>query len=107
MEFYFVIVEVNTDTDEERELWSGLDTRHILSKGDRILIRTALLAGVEYFLNENKPVQVFCCTHDSELPEKALSKHVLVAKQFESCGYTVHRMERLLGKDSWWMERQK
>jgi hypothetical protein len=72
LEFFWVIVQVDTESGEEIELWSGLDTKVIFGKDDRILIRTALLTGIEFLLDEDKPDRFFCCTHDSDLPQKAL-----------------------------------
>jgi hypothetical protein len=56
-------------------------------------------------LDEVKPASVFCCTHGSDLPEKALRKHEAVAHVFEMCGYDVASQPVQLGKYSWWMKR--
>lgn len=104
VEFYWVIIEADKETGEERALWSGLETKDIIGKAERILVRTAVLSGIEYLLERVKPNRVFCCTHDSDLPRKALYKHSLVAAQFKLGGYSVSDQPEMLGKQSWWAE---
>jgi hypothetical protein len=103
-EFFFCVVEANTEDGTEARHWSGLDVAKFASKEDRILIRHMLLAGTEQLLKHRSPKRVFCCTHDSDMPQKALTKHVLIAHIFEMCGYAVIREPKCLGKESWWME---
>jgi hypothetical protein len=54
--------------------------------------------------SHKKPKHVFSCTHDSDMPQKALTKHALIAHVFNVCGYVVTREDKQLGKESWWME---
>lgn len=103
-ELFFCIVEVNNDDNTEIRHWSGLDVAKFASHNDRMLIRSLLLDGIECLLKHKAPKRVFCCTHDSDLPKKALTKHFLIAHIFERCGYQVRREPVCLGKHSWWME---
>jgi|ERR1700722_19902776 hypothetical protein len=105
-EFFFCMIEANHDDNTETRYWSGLDVARFAPEADRKLIRTTLLAGTELLLRHKAPQRVFCCTHDSHLPEKALTKHLLVARIFETCGYIVEAQPLFLGKYSWWMERR-
>ena len=102
-EFYWVIVQTNTAEDTETPFWSGLDTKGIFSQEDRILIRIAVQDAIAVLLGHTKPQRIFCCTHDSDLPQKAL----LIAAIFKMCGYEVLRQQLQLGKHSWWMELPK
>jgi hypothetical protein len=103
-EFFFCLVEANTETNTEIRYWSGLDVAKFTSKEDRTLICSQLLSGTEKLLKHRSPNRVFCCTHDSDMPQKALSKHIRIAHIFETCGYIVKREPQQLGKESWWME---
>jgi hypothetical protein len=106
-EFFFCVIELNHETNEEIRYWSGLDVAKFANLADRAFIRHALLGGTEILLKHKSPDRVFCCTHDSDLPDKALLKHLLVAQTFKTCGYSVTNEPICLGKYSWWMERQK
>jgi hypothetical protein len=103
-EFFFCLVEANTEERTEVRYWSGLDVSRFASKKDRILIRHALMDGTKRLLKHRTPKRVFCCTHDSDLPDKALTKHVLIVHLFGDFGYNVRREPKCLGKESWWME---
>jgi hypothetical protein len=107
LEYYFSIVEKYLVTDMEYVYWSGLGTRGFTTEADRRSILGAVLYGTEVMLNALQPPEFFCCTHDSDLPEKALRKHILLAQVFDSCGYEVEQQPFQLGKHSWWMERRK
>jgi len=103
-EFYWFIACANTDTGEVTEYWSGLETKGLFERVCRIMIRLNAITALEALLAQNKPAKVFCCTHDSDAPEKSLYKHMLIAGTFETCGYEVVRQPSMLGKESWWME---
>jgi hypothetical protein len=45
LEYFFCLVEVDTEAKTERVYWSGLDVGRLVSKDDRPLIRLALLEG--------------------------------------------------------------
>lgn len=103
-EFFFCVIEQNHETNTETRYWSGLEVAKFTSDEDRTFILGALLDGTRELLQHNSPKLVFCCTHDSGLPQKALIKHLLVAQVFETCGYVVEEQPIFLGKNSWWME---
>jgi hypothetical protein len=107
LEFFWVIVGAHTKDGSVVEYWSGLDTKRLFGKPERAAIRSAVMGGVETLLSANRPERIFCCTHDSDAPEKALHKHILIAAVFKTCGYDVVRQPMYLGKHSWWMERKK
>jgi len=88
-EFFFCVIEASHQDGTEVRYWSGLEVGKFTSREDRILIRQLLLEGTKRLLNHKAPKRVFCCTHDSDLPEKALEKHLLIAQIFKMCGYEV------------------
>jgi hypothetical protein len=49
-EFFFCVVEANTETNAEVRYWSGQDVAKFASASDRIFIRTKLFAGTEPLL---------------------------------------------------------
>jgi hypothetical protein len=105
LEYYFCVVEADTTTGEEAHTYSGLDTRQIItSLAHRKLVLHDVMAGTELLLRIINPPRFFCCTYDSDLPEKALTKHMLIAATFGMCGYKVEEQPFRLGKYSWRME---
>lgn len=105
LEYYLCIVEADHENDSEHELWSGRDTASFMSAEQQENVLQAALYATDALIRLQKPARVFCCTHDSDLPEKALRKHYLIAEVFKMCGYTVDQLPVQLGKHSWWMER--
>jgi len=105
VEYYFRIIRADTQSNSETEYWSGLPTRAFMREGDRAKVLRALIFGTKQLLRNTSHARVFCCTHDSRLPEKALRKHLLVAETFKMCGYEVEEQSVLPGKHAWWMER--
>jgi hypothetical protein len=98
-EFFICLVETNTEDGTEVRYWSGLEVSRFTSKEDRILIRHALLDGTQRLLEHRSPKRVFCCTHDLDVPVKALTKHVLIAHIFGMFGYNVRHEPKCLGKE--------
>ncbi len=103
-EFFFCLVEANAEDRTEARYWSGLDVSRFVTREDRVLIRHALLEGTTRLLEHRAPKRVFCCTHDLNVPDKALTKHVLITHIFGAFGYMLKREPKCLGKESWWME---
>jgi hypothetical protein len=106
-EFFFCIIEASHQDNTEIIYWSGLEVAKFASSYARNSILNTLLFGTRRLLNHVAPRRVFCCTHDSHLPEKALRKHLLVVETFKMCGYQVQSEPIQLGKHSWWMDLQE
>jgi hypothetical protein len=104
IEYYFQVVEANLQTEHERTYWVGKDTAFIESD-DRAIILRALLAATRALLDNARPERVEVVTYESNPPEKALVKHLLIGRVFEDCGYAVHTADPYHGKRVWWMER--
>jgi hypothetical protein len=107
LELFFCVIKVDNVDGTETRYWSGLEVARFASREQRADIRLALAGGLTALLQSILPHRVFCCTHDENLPEPALRKHLLVAETFEMCGYEVRLMPLCLGKHSWWMERRE
>lgn len=106
LEYFFCIIEANSQDNTETQLWSGVDTRHLFSREDRNAILKGLLGATEMLINAAKPAKVTMCTIDTGAPEKADRKHLLVARMFETCGYDVQCADPYHGRRIWQMERQ-
>src|ERR1700681_3996418 len=78
-EFFFCIIEANHRDNTETRFWRGIELANFVSPYARNTIMNTLLFGTKCLLSHVAPKQVFCCTHDSHLPEKALRKHLLIA----------------------------
>jgi hypothetical protein len=106
IEYFFQIVEAEGETGGEHTYWSGRDTRFI-RPDDRKVILEAVLTATHMLLTSARPSRVEMVTYDPNPPEKALVKHWMVGKVFESCGYKVQAADPYHGKRVWWMERIK
>jgi hypothetical protein len=104
VEYFFQIVEAERETGVEYVYWSGKDTR-FLKQDDRKIVLAALLTATSALLTSARPERVEMITHSPDLPDKALVKHLSIARVFESCGYEVHTADPYHGKRVWWMER--
>lgn len=105
IEFFFHLVRFRDGHDDEL-FWSGLDLPNCILPNDRECILDALCSTAHELLNQVKPPTFHYCTHDRDAPDKALVKHILMMKVFESCGYTVNSADPYQGKRVWWMERK-
>ena len=106
-EFFFCVIAANTADNTETRYWSGLETANFMTGSDRALVHRALIVGTDALLSHNSPKRVFCCTHDANLPERALNKHLSICHVFAARGYQVKQEPLVLGKHSWWMERRE
>lgn len=88
LELSFSIVEYDGATDQEHTFWSGRDTVFI-PKDDRRAILRLLAVAVDNLLRTENPAKVFLCTRDSDAPEKANGKFIILAHVFKRCGYAV------------------
>jgi hypothetical protein len=105
-EYFFCVVEANTETETETQFWSGLDTKDIITGRNREMVVVALRIGTMELLGAVNYPRIFCCTRDSHPPEKALKKFSVIERTFRMCGYTAIEQPVILGKHSWWMERE-
>ncbi|WP_428988856.1 hypothetical protein [Methylocapsa aurea] len=72
IEYYFHIVEANSETEDEYIYWSGRDTASFIPSDDRVVILGALLTATHVLLEQARPERVEVVTHDANPPEKAL-----------------------------------
>jgi hypothetical protein len=106
MEYFFYIVEGDREERLANHHWTGLQTKGLISdKVDRRAVLYTVLFGTDRLLKTFNHSRYFCCTYDSDLPEKALSKYYRVVETFRMCGYEAKEQPVLLGKNSWWLER--
>lgn len=106
LEFWFHIAEADGRNDSERIYWSGLEVSRIFSKEDRGVVLSIVLFATKKLLDKIRPDCVFVCTHDGDLPPKALGKYDAIGHVFSACGYKVTIADPYHGKRSWWMERR-
>lgn len=105
-EFYFAIVEANNNNGQEYFYFDGKYTTSFISKPDRELILSVILAASECVISQAQPKRFFRCCYEPDLPDKALAKHNLLTKVFEGCGYHIVRTDPYHhGKRIWVMER--
>ncbi len=102
-EFYFVLIET-TPLGEEHRYWSSADVCRFTSAEDRKRLLDAFIAGTCELIAISRPTSVFMCAHDSDLPDKAISKYLSIGKVFNAHGYAVSEQPLILGKRSWMME---
>lgn len=106
LKYYFCLLEVDGSSKTERMIWSGKDLPGEITESDRRVILEIILIATESLLKSVAPERVFRCTHDANMPDKALEKHHEISQVFIRCGYLVHTADSFHGKRTWWMERQ-
>lgn len=102
-ELIFTIVAADPD-GTERVFWSGKETETFMSGEDRETVLLAIICCVENLVRVVQPERVFMCTHEANLPERALEKYHRIALAIEMCGYTVSRPDSFHGQIIWFME---
>jgi hypothetical protein len=97
-------IEVYDGEHESFEyLWSGAETSFI-GKEFRPRVLDCLLGLVRQVVSTASPLEMFICAGDAGI-QKAMHKHVLVAKVCEDLGYHVHTFDQYEGQRVWLMER--
>lgn len=102
-ELIFTVIAAYSD-GTERAFWSGQETADILRGEDRGKVLAAIAGCVENLVRVVQPLRVFMCTHEANLPERALEKYHRIALAIEMCGYTVSRPDSFHGQIIWFME---
>lgn len=105
MEFVFFLIEVDGETSTEHAYWSGRDVSRFIGREDRSAILRVVCSATERLLDHVKPDIVYRYTHDADLPDKALEKHLAISKVFTNCGYRVERGDEYHGQRTWRAER--
>ncbi len=106
LEYYFCLLEVDGANKTERQIWSGRGLSADASENDRRDILSVILYATANLLDTVKPERVFRCTHDADMPDKALEKHYEISQIFTRCGYDVRAADVYHGKRTWCMERR-
>lgn len=104
-EYYFKLIEIDAESNEEREYWDGREVGIFISKEDRAKILQVVIRVTKLLITKERPDCFYCCTHGDNLPPHALEKYDLINKVFEECGYTVELTNSDRGRYSWWVER--
>ncbi len=105
MEYYFCFIIANETDFSEHVCWSGLDTQNILPRSERQVVLRAILHATKLLIGQVNPAIVNWCTWDAQPPERALRKHMLIARVFELSGYQIGHPNPYHGKHIWWAER--
>lgn len=105
-EFFFHVVEGDTETDHEHTYWSGRETGFISAREDRRAILDAVLTLTQGLIRSVQPPSVQWYTHDETPPERALVKHFLIANVFDANGYAVRTTDPYHGRWVWFAERR-
>lgn len=106
-EFYFFIIKVDSQSGEETRYYSGLDTSSFIPKSEREQLLDALLEATHQILGIVSPKRVMWCTHEANMPQKALDKHDQVGAVFSDNGYKVTMMNPYHGRRAWRAELER
>jgi len=106
LEYYFCILEIDGTDKTERRIWSGRCIPEDITDENRRDMLRVILTTTATLLNSVKPIRVFRCTRDADMPDRALEKHYEVSQIFTNCGYDVRTADGYHGKRAWWMERK-
>jgi hypothetical protein len=106
LEYYFCLLRIDGVNKTEQTIWSGRDLPRGISETDRRAILAVILMATASLLSSVRPERVFRCTHDTNMPDKALEKHHEISQIFTRCGYRVQTADTYHGKRTWWMERE-
>ena len=104
MEYLFCLVEFDPLEGAEHRYWNGADVARFIGKNDREKILDVFIYGARVLLEHDPPSRVFMCTSDTNLPEPAMRKYLLMADVFKEAGYDVAEALPELGVRSWWIE---
>lgn len=105
MEYYFCFIVADEIKRTEQVCWCGLDSQDILPKEQRGAVLRAILHATRLLISQVNPAIVNWCTWDANPPDKALRKHILIARVFELLGYEIGHPDAYHGKHIWWAER--
>lgn len=107
LELFFSITDADNLEDTDRRLFSGLDTRDLLTKEQREAVLKTALDATKSLLNQVNPERVSWFTWDAYLPHKAMVKYLRLARMVQMCGYEVHAGDVYNGRHVWWAERAR
>lgn len=104
LEYYFYIMVADERNGTETACHCGLESANILPKVQRGAIRRACLHATRSLIAQVNPPEVYWCTLDANLPEKALDKYLEIGRVFESLGYQVRQGDPYHGRHIWYAE---
>jgi hypothetical protein len=102
-EFIFCILKKfpNFGENSHQFLFSGLETVELFPPDVRKSILDIAICGVDALLQIKKPETIYRITADSNPPERAMVKHVLIGEAFAQHGYNIWRCDDCEGKRVW------
>lgn len=107
IELVFCILAASSGGDEEpTEYWSGTETASFIRGDDRVAVLNTILTCVGELVRSVQPPHIYMNTIDTHIPERALLKHILIARVVEECGYDVKMPDAFHGQYNWYMERR-
>ena len=105
LEFYFCLVEADSEADEERQIFDALEVAQIVdSKEDRQKILEALTGAAKLLVENVRPPRFVMATRDGNLPQKALNKYLRLIELFSHLGYTITGANQYNGISAWWAD---
>jgi len=104
-EYYFALIEVDADTDSERMIWDGRQTKEIIGETERREILRVVMGLTKGLLDQVKPPIFYMATHGEYLPDRAMTKYRALHQVFRDCGYNITQTDPYHGKRSWWMDK--
>ena len=104
-EYYFKLIEVDAENNEEREYWDSREVGEFMDEDNRELILRVILIVTSILVTQERPDCFYCCTHGDNMPPHALEKHEALNQVFTDCGYQVTLTNSDRGRHSWWVER--
>ncbi|MFG1260069.1 hypothetical protein V5F79_22335 [Xanthobacter flavus] len=108
MELVFAVVAADTAGREEpTEYLSGIETASLIRGADREIVLSAIIGCVGNLVRAVQPPRIYMCTYDTDLPDRAVRKHIRVARAIETCGYYVKYPDPFHGQHIWYMERRE
>lgn len=106
MELVFAVTAAYSNgTGEPEQFLSGTETASFIHGDDRERVLAAIILCVENLVRAVQPSRIYMCTFDTDMPDRAIRKHIRVARAVETCGYNVKAPDQFRGQRIWYMER--
>src|ERR1700694_917788 len=101
MEHFFCVIDADNVNGTETTYHSGLHTTVLLDKAARRVVLDLVLMATKSRLDEAQPDSVQRFTWGAHAPDKAIVKHLAVARVIETCGYTARTSDTYHGRHVW------
>lgn len=92
-EFSFFLVEHNAESEEDREIFDGLEVAKIIPKYAKAAILETLAKMSQTLVVSTNFDSFYMTTFSNRLPDKALKKYRRLCHVFENAGYEVSELE--------------